>query len=91
MSLSERTATGLRTARLSPRSFAAIVGCHWTTIYRVIRQEEPNLQALTGIALEKKVARLEELIEAAKLPFDHKMPRKQAAEELQRLFADEQN
>jgi hypothetical protein len=46
---------------------------------------------LTGIALEKKVARLEELIEAAKLPFDHKMPRKQAAEELQRLFADEQN
>jgi hypothetical protein len=81
-------ADGLRTARVSPRSFAKVVGCHYTTIYRLIKARDPNPYQMTEAALEKNVSKLEELIAEGKLPFDLGMTKKQKAESLQSLFAE---
>ena len=88
MNISERLANGLRSANLGGRSFAKVVGCHFTTIYRIIRETEPNLHGITEEVLERKIARLEELVASGQLPFDLGMTRKQKAEALQSLFAE---
>jgi hypothetical protein len=88
MNISERIATGLRTAHLSARQFATVVGCHFTTISRIIREDDPSLQAALQGVLERRLDRLEELIETGHLPFDHGIPRKDKKGLLLSLFAD---
>lgn len=88
--LSDRVAANLRTARLSPRSFAKVVGCHFATIYRVIRDGDENMHGITRAAVEAKVEKLEELIETGFLPFDRGLTKQQTEDTLQQLFADQQ-
>lgn len=88
MNISERIATGLRTAHLSARQFATVVGCHFTTISRIIRDDDPSLQATLQGVLEKKLTRLEELVDSGHLPFDAGIPRKEKKGLLLSLFAD---
>lgn len=88
MTLSERVAAGLRTAGISPRQFAPIVGCNFTTLYRIIGDETPDPHSLTTQSLERALDRLEQLISEGHLPFDRDIAKEQRVETLQRLFAD---
>jgi len=88
MTISERMAIGLRTAHLSSRQFAAVTGCHFTTIARLLREDDSNPLGMTRTMLEERLDRLEELIAEGQLPFDRGTPRKEKAERLQRLFTN---
>jgi hypothetical protein len=88
VTLSERVATGLRTAGLTPRQFAPIVGCNFTTLYRIINDETPDPHSLTARSLERSLDRLETLLAEGRLPFDRDIPRGQIEQTLLRLFSD---
>ena len=91
MSLNDRVATTLRTAGLSARSFAELVGCHYTTVYRVIRSDDDTMHGTVRAAIERVLTRLEELVDLGYLPFNAKMSREEQTASLQRLLATDNN
>lgn len=84
--LGKRLSEKLKATRTSPRSFAEAVGCHYSTVYSIIKKPEREPHNLMLEALESGVTRLDELHISGVLPFPANLSLSEKTSELVKLF-----
>lgn len=85
--LGERCIAVLRTAGVSPRSFAKVIGVHYTTVYSFMKHGNTVHRLVLSLnAVKDGLDMLEKLVNLGKLPFDKKPSANDEITQLKHLF-----
>lgn len=87
-SLGKRVEGAMTTAGIKARSFAALVGCHYTTIYDLVKNPDVIPLRIMQERIFEALEFLEYGIRTKRLPLDHIKGVTAKTKELERLFVE---
>lgn len=86
MDLTNRLKETMRASGLNPRSLSAVSKVHYTTIYKIVNNKNPNPLLIVIEALNNALDKIDKLVAEGYLPFKYELTNEQKTEQLKALF-----